>query len=76
MCGIICEINVLVIYLCFKIYFLIGDHCKTQSETFNNLAKYQKCLMFLQGVVRLLFRHLWLVGLPKLFVEGFFGLLI
>ena len=39
MCSIIFESIVLVIYLYFKIYFLIGHHCKIQSEFSDLLEK-------------------------------------
>ena len=32
--NIIFETNVLVVYLCFKIYFLIDYHCKTSIRNF------------------------------------------
>ena len=33
-CSIIFESNVLVVYLCFQIYFLIDYHCKTSIRNF------------------------------------------
>ena len=39
LCSIIFESIVLVIYLYFKIYFLIGHHCKIQSEFSDLLEK-------------------------------------
>ena len=42
---------VLVIYLCFQIYYLISYHCKTQSELTDMLKNSPNLLNFLQGVL-------------------------
>ena len=43
--------DVLVIYLCSQVYFLIDHHCKLQSEYLDTVKKCQDSLMFLQGDV-------------------------
>ena len=42
---------ILVIYVCFQIYFLIGDHCSTQNIFSVLIKKGQDLLNFLQGVI-------------------------
>ena len=48
-----CWVNytVLVIYLCFQIYFLIDHHCKTQSELTDVLKNSPNLLNFLQSAL-------------------------
>ena len=31
-CSALCLLNILAIYLCFKIYYLIDHRCRTQTE--------------------------------------------
>ena len=49
--NIIFETNVLVIYLCFQIYFFMDHHCKTQSELIDTIDNSQKWMFFLQGAL-------------------------
>ena len=47
--NIIFESIVLVIYLCFRIYFLIDQHYKSRSELADMLKNIPNLLNFLQG---------------------------
>ena len=48
--SIIFESIVLVIYLCFQIYFLSDNQCKIKSELTDMLINSTNLLNFLQGV--------------------------